>query len=296
MKSEIEKITITNKEDLSYLVDRFCNGPPFAATFEFISDQLWEKFLQAAGLTIDIFNEKHYYFDKENGIHISESEKGYVWISTMGLVSQSRITDNRYINACYCQQIVLLHLLDDAITLANDETSYDIDSYNYSMIEQLTPALFHNTIFYFETLAKAYLSVNDRPVPPTHKLEKLLQLTRDTMFEEHQNNTLFHANTIPLFEEIVHHIASIPKPFKEQYVKYDDNPKDTTLIEFHPERLKNLHDLVTITHDMVTDLYYEQNKSIYFRSNLYQRLLEKHLSDEEKERIEHIYGFLLDKG
>lgn len=295
MNDETERIKISTSEELQSLLTRFQDGPSFAAAFEFATEELWKKFATAINIDLERFENCYYYFDKNSNIHISESEKGYIWISTMGLVAKSRITDNKYINACSWQRVILLHLLDDAILLSNDEQTYDIDSYKYSEIENLTPALFHNTIFYFETFAKAYLSVNGQKVPQTHKLDKLLALTKGTMFEKSQNNTLFHAHAISIFEGIVKHIASIPGPFKEQYVKYDDNPNDTTLVEFHSEHLKEIRDLVEITYDMVTEIYYNPDDCVYLGKDLYQRLLNKCKTAEDKERLFRVYGFLLEK-
>lgn len=294
MSQEIEKVSISTDEDLQFLVNQFRNGPPFAMAFEFLTDELWKGFACAIGLDLEEFDSHYYYFDKKSGVHISESEKGYIWISTMGLVAKSRVTDNKYINACSWQKTLLMHLLDDAILLSNDERTYDIDSYNYSMVEELTPALFHNTIFYFETLAKAYLSINGQSVPQTHKLDTLLELVKKTMFRKRQNNTLFHAHAIPMFEGVVKHIASIPGSFKEQYVKYDDNPQDTTLVEFHPDHLKEVRDLVEITYDMVSEMYYDSDNCIYLGKNLYQRLLDKCETAEDTERLAKVYGFLLE--
>lgn len=295
MSPEVEKISISTDEDLQFLVNRFQNGPSFAMAFDFMTDELWEKFACAIDLNLEEFNSHYYYFDKKRGIHISESENGYVWISTMGLVAKSRSTDNKYVNACCWQKMLLIHLLDDAISLSNDDRTYDIDGYNYSMVEELTPALFHNTIFYFETLAKAYLSIYKQEVPPTHKLDTLLVLVKKTMFRKHQNNTLFHAHTIPMFEGVVKHIGSIPGPFKEQYVKYDDNPQDTTFIVFHPEHLKEVRNLIEITYDMVSEMYYNPDNCMYLGRNLYQRLLNNCESAEDKDRLANVYGFLLDK-
>lgn len=293
MKKDIEKINIQNTDDLRYLVHRFLNGPPFACAFEFADRELFACFLESVGIDEIGFQEKYYYFDIENSIHISESESGYVWISTMGLVAMSRITGNQFINACYGQKVVLTHLLDEAIEISSGDSVYDVDSNLYSQIEALTPTLFHNTIFYFETLAKAYLSVNGKAIPFTHKLSDLLKLVKETMFEKNHNNTLFHANVIPMFEEIVRHIGSIPGKFKEEYVKYDDNPQDTTLIQFNPSNLKNMRENVELSHDMITEMYYSPNDCIYLKGGLYHRLVQKSQNDDQRNHVETTYGFLL---
>ena len=98
-----------------------------------------------------------------------------------------------------------------------------------------------------------------------------------------------------VFEEIVKHITSIPGPFKEQYVKYDDNPYDATIVEFNSEHLKEMRDLVEITYDIVNEMYYSPGDCVYLRKDLYQRLLNKCKTSEDKERIFRVYGFLLEK-
>lgn len=295
MISKLQKIHVSNAIELQELIVRFENGPTFAMAFEFDTEELWVQFLDAIGLSIEKFNEKYYYFDEAKGVHISESENGYVWISTMGLIAKSRSTENRYLNACSWQKTILIHLLDDAILLAENENTYDIDSHNYSMVEELTPALFHNTLFYFETLSKAYLSINGKSFPKSHKLSDLLKLVKETMFVNHHNNTLFHAHVIPMFEDIVNHISTIPGKFKEQYVKYDDNPQDLTVIEFSPKHLKEIRDLVEVSHDMVSEMYYDTENCLYLHKNLYQRLMNKCKNDMERKRIETVYGFLIEQ-
>ena len=295
MNSKNEKLSIITDNDLEWLINRFQNGPPFAVAFEFETEQLWEKFLNAIGLNLEEFNSRYFYYDKERGLHIAESEDGYVWISNMGLVAKSRTTNNRYINAFSWQKTILIHLLDAAIALSDDESTYDIDSYNYSMIGELTPGLFHNTVFYLETLAKAYLSINEEEVPKTHKLEKLLKLIKETMFKKQQNNTLFHADVIKSFESVVNHIASIPGSFKEHFIKYDDNPNDNTLVDFDPDRLMEVRDLVEITYDIIMEMYYSPEDCMYCKTDLYQRLLNKCESQEGKDCIAKVYGFLLEE-
>lgn len=295
MDPRLEVIRVSNTKELQDLINRFNNGPAFAMAFEFDTEELWEQFLAVVGLTTKTFNEKYYYFDDVKGIHISESEKGYVWISTMGLIAKSRSTGNRYLNACSWQKIVLIHLLDDAILLAENENTYDVDGYNYSMIEELTPALFHNTLFYFETLAKAYLSINGQAFPKNHKLSELLKLVKQTMFAKQHNNTLFHAHVVPLFEGVVNHISSIPGKFKEQYVKYDDNPMDSTVVEFSSKHLKEIRDLVEVSHDMVSEMYCDTENCFYLHTNLYQRLMNNCKNDEDRKRVETVYSFLFEK-
>ena len=293
MEDNFEKIPIQNENDLEYLIRTFKEGDPMAFAFTFENDDLYTQFFNAVGIDVNLFQEKYYYYDRSRNIHISESEFGYVWISTMGLVAKSKITGNKYVNACYGQKIVITELLDKAITICSNESVCDIDSYAYSEIEQLTPTLFHNSLFFFETVMKAYLSLCKKEVPFTHKTEDLFILLKKTMFEMGHNNTMFHAHVIPMIEELVNHINRIPGKFKEEYVKYDDNPQDITVILFDINHLNKMRNEVELIHDIISGLYYDIRDQLYMKPNLYERLLQKCKTDEEKNRIKTTYGFLI---
>ena len=148
-----ELIHINNDADLNYLIQRFFNGPVFAEAFMFNTEELYNCFLDAIEADSDLYDDAGYFFDVEKNIHISRSEEGYVWISTMGLVAKGRATDNKFLNACIGQKKVLLHLLDDAISICRDERSYDLQSNLYEQVEILTPIIEHNLIFYLELLS-----------------------------------------------------------------------------------------------------------------------------------------------
>lgn len=295
MKSEVEKIKIVNEADIEYYANRFFNGPEFAIGFEFENDDLYNHFFTTLGIDPKAFQEKYYYFDKERNIHIAESENGYVWVSTMGLIASHRLTHNNYVNACCSQAFVFKKLLDEAITLCEDEKSYDINGYNYSMVQTLTPALLHNMIFYYEVLAKAYLSICGKEVQHIHKIEDLTKLVKETMFEKNHNNTLFHADVIVRFEELSNHITKMAGRFREVNVKYDDNAEDSTVIQFNIRRLVEMKDFVEFSCDIIMDLLYNPQRAAFMEAGLFQRLIEKCKSEEAKKSIQEIYGFLMDK-
>lgn len=295
MNTEVEIIGIHNETDVAYYAERITKGAKIAIGFEFDNDELYAHFLVAIGLEPRTFQSKSYFFDKEKTLHISESEKGYLWVSTMGLVAKSKTTDNKYVNACSSQAVVLKMLLDEAIVLSQNENSYNVDSYSYSMIETLTPSLFHNIIFYYEILAKAYLSLNNITFSRTHKINHLSELVRSTMFEKGHNNTLFHAQVITKLEQLAKHISYIPGAFNEAFVKYDDNPEDITIIEFCAEQFRELRDFVDLSCEIIWDLYYEPDKCGFMRPGLFQRLLDKCESEEAKKSMQELYGFLMDQ-
>lgn len=296
MEQSFEKITVSNTKDVEDLAHRFCSGERFTGAFIFQDDDLFSHFLSEVGIDYSIIQKNHYYFDNKTKIHISEClEEDYIWISTMGLVARAKTTGNKFLNAWYYQKIVLVHLLEDVIQLCSDESTYLVGSWNYSMVEQLTPAIFHQTIFYYETLAKAYLSINNKSIPHTHTLKSLLKSVKETMFEKNHNNSLFHAYVIPTFEEIVRHIDSIPGRFNEAYVKYDDNPQDTTLVAFDADLFQDFYNVIAVTDDIISDLYYNPEKCHYAKTGLYEKMINNCKTEQDRIRIEKVYHFLKDK-
>lgn len=292
MITKDDAIAIKNDIELKNLIQRFKNGPQFAEAFVFENDDLYNNFFEEVGLSVEEFKEKYYYYNQEANVHISESESGFVWISTMGLVATSRVTQNKYVNAFLYQVPVLMHLLDEALSICNDEQVYDIDSYHYEKVEEYTPVLFNSLLFFSETLLKSYISLQGERVPYTHKIETLLKRSKEIMFREKHNDTLFHARVIPMMEEIVLHISSIPSPFKEQFVKYDDNPYDSTLMVFRADYFQQIIDFVNISFDIILDMYYSPDDKMYWKQGLYGRLLEKCETTKEKDAVKQIYQFL----
>lgn len=288
--SILGKTTITNDDELDLLISRFTSGPSFGTAFEFSDDALFVRFLAAANISTEEFSQKYYIFDKERNIHISQSENGYVWISNMGLIAAPRLAKNNFVKACSGQKIVLEHLLKDALVLCGDESTYDIDSYNNGHIESLSHALYSGFAFYMELFSKAYLSICQVDPPHTHKLEPLLQSVKQTMCRRDQSNTLFHALVIPMLERTVNHIKTIPGKFSEAYIKYDDNLTDQTVIIFDVDLLKDMLDFITVSYDTIMDLFY--GPDLYFETGLYQRLLQKCETDEDRNRIAKNYSFL----
>ena len=295
MVTKEDAYIVKDDNDLEYLLYRYINGPSFAMAFIFDNDDLYTRFFDGIGVSVEEFQKRYYYFDQEKNVHISESESGFVWISTIGLVATSRATKNKFINAFLSQKPILLHLLDEAIEICKDERIYDIDSHLYQMVEERTMALFHNLIFFSEVMLKAYISLQGESVPHTHKLETLLKRTKEVMFKREHNNTLFHGYIIPTIEGEVLHISSIPGKFKEECIKYDDNEHDTTLMIFRSDYFVQIRDFVMMSEDIIMGLYYNPNERLYFEQGLYERLLEKCETEQAKKAIEKAYKFLIKK-
>ena len=293
MITKEDAISINDENDLQYLIHRFKNGPAFAEAFVFENDDMYNNFFREVDLSIEEFQEKYYYYNQDKNIHISQSESGFLWISTMGLVATSKITQNKYVNAFLYQRIVLMHLLDEALTICKNDQVYDIESYCYEQVEEYTPALFHNLIFFSETFLKAYMSLQGQNVSHTHKLETLLKLSKEIMFEKKQDDTIFHAQIIRMIENITSYISSIPKPFKEQYVKYDDNPNDATLLVFRVDYFQQIKDFVSLSEDIILEMYYCPEEKTYLKQGLYERLLAKCETEKIKEAVHEMYKFLV---
>jgi hypothetical protein len=82
--------------------------------------------------------------------------------------------------------------------------------------------------------------------------------------EKGHEHTIFYQLINPLLKHMINHIDSIPAGFREQYIKYDDNGSDTTLICYDIKNLKGFRDVVRIGMDAILDLYYSPTDPLYF--------------------------------
>ena len=267
MFSKVKTIYINTEEELNALIHIINKGLLFADAFVFKTDNMFNDFLTTIGYSPTMFDEKNYIYDKAKKIHICKSIEQYIWISTMGLVARDKITDDKYINAYILQYRTISIVLDTALDLFNNEQIFNIDSYNYSLIEELTPVLYHNTVFYFEVLAKAYMFINDIPFRKIHSLKKLLQLIKETAQSNTCNNTALYHLLETNIEGLVKHTSAISDKFNEAHIKYDDNENDSTIIKFNFEELKSIQQTIDMCDDLIMDMYSQkmahtkQNKS-----------------------------------
>jgi hypothetical protein len=296
MKENNDKyIYISNQADLDFLIKRIDEGPLFAEGFKFTKRSHLRTLFKLLHINYKEFIKTYYYYDKNRNLHISESEFGYVWISTYGLIARDKTTSNNLVNACVNQHTVLTLLLDKAIEVCKSENVYDVDGYNFGLLNQLSPALFHNLLFYVEVFCKAYLSLSGIKSPNTHKLSIVYSKLIETMFIKKHNDSLFQAKIADQFSRIVGHVNNIPGNFKEQFVKYDDNPDDTTVILFQPEYLTEIKMMVELCHDFILDYFYSGNKTHYLKSGLYQRILDMAETEDQKKNIRDMYGHFISK-
>lgn len=288
-----EFLTISNQDDLDYLIKRIENGPLFASSFKFEDDTLFSQLLEHLKIKDEEFRKKYFYFNKDRNLHISMSEFNYTWISTYGLIAKGKETDNNYVNACLNQFTVVSLLFDKAIETSKNENVYDVDSSYFGLLSSLSPALFHNILFYLEVFFKAYLSLNSAAIPHTHQLLEIYLLVTKTMFEKKHNNTFFHAVILDEFKKVIDYISTLPGSFKEHFVKYDDNSEDNTIIIFNSEHLQGIKRAIDLSGDFIYSYYREGESVSNLKTGLYERLIGKAETEIEKQRIKETYSHLI---
>lgn len=280
-------------QQLELLLQKIKCKEEFADSFQFETENLRESFLNAS-LPDDIcFEERNFYFDPDRNLHIAESENGYFWISTMGLVATGKVSENKYMNAFASQKFVLTAILDSAEIICNSESVYDVDSFRSGQLKELTPAIWQHYVFFFEIFGKAYLAISGHDVEHGHHISSILTQVKETMYEMYHNDTLFHAYVIPSFEGLMNHINRIPGKFNEAFIKYDDNAGDTTQFSFSGNTLKEIRNIVAFCDDFIWDYYYSKNDPLYLKPGLFNQLLYKAPNEEARKVIEQKYSFLI---
>jgi hypothetical protein len=273
-----EKYMLVSKQsDLDELIKGIFGQRPFANQFKFSERDLFIRLLESLKINHEDFTQKYFYYDSPRRLHISESELGYVWISTYGLIARRKTTTNRTVNACLNQYFVVSLLFKKAIDTVQDERVYDIDSSSNGFLRELSPVIFHNLTFYIEVFCKAYLSLTHTEVPHTNK---------------QHNNSLFQIMILDPLYKFVDHISSLPGDFKEHFIKYDDNPLDDTIIIFEREELAGMTSTLELSIDFITAYFYEGSKTYYLESNIYQRMLEKADTEDKKKKVRELYPHL----
>ncbi|MEB2782160.1 hypothetical protein U3A58_17340 [Algoriphagus sp. C2-6-M1] len=287
-----EFILVTDQTHLEELITRISEGEQFAYQFKFSERDFFIKLLGSLRINYEDFTTKYYHFDANRRLHISESEFGYVWISTVGLIAKNKSTTNRAVNSCLNQHTVISMLLKESIEVVQDERVYDIDSYKFGLLANLSPAIYHNLAFYVEVFCKAYLSLTGTQAPKSHKLSLIYQKTVEAMISKSHNDSLFQISVLDPLYSFVDHLGKIPGDFKEHFIKYDDNPQDDTVILFEVPKLIEMTYLLELSADFISDYYYMGADTYYLRSNVYQRMLDKADTEEKKARVQALYPHL----
>lgn len=287
-----EYVLVSSQSHLDELIKRISQAKPFADKFKFSEQVFFIDFLKSLEINHNDFTKKYFYYDSIRKLHISESEFGYVWISTSGLVAKNKPTTNRAVNSCLTQYLVISLLFKKAIEVVKDERVYDIDSYSSGLLSKLSPAIFHNLTFYIEVFCKAYLSLTNTEAPHSHNLSILYRKTVDAMVNNNHNDSLFQILILDPLYKFVNHIGEIPGNFKEQYIKYDDNPLDDSVILFDHASLAEMTMVLELSVDFISEYYYQGTKTHYLKSNVYQRMMDKADTEEKKKKIQELYPHL----
>lgn len=164
---------------------------------------------------------------------------------------------------------------------------------SYEYLRSLAHALFYNLLLFYELIGKCYLSFCGVGFPNTHQLTEILALVKRTMFKNKHNDSLFHLYINYEFQTVVEHINTLPSGFKEQYVKYDDNQNDFTLIVFNPKLLNDMGKITEIGCEYVVSFWeYENGNTLSFFNKEYsRRRLHKQLIQMIKERERNFIDF-----
>jgi len=291
-KNGEEYILISSQSHLDELRKKISQTKPFANMFKFSERGFFIDFLKSLEISHKDFTKKYFYFDSIRKLHISESEFGYIWISTAGLVPKNKPSSNRAVNSCLTQYLVISLLFKKAVEIVKDESVYDIDSYSSGLLSKLSPAIFHNLTFYIEVFCKAYLSLTNTEAPHSHSLSLLYNKTVDIMINNKHDNSLFQILVLEPLYKFVNHISEIPGNFKEQFIKYDDNMLDDTVILFDYASLSEMIIILELSVDFISEYYYEGTKTHYLESNVYQRMMDKADTEEKKRKIREMYPHL----
>jgi hypothetical protein len=288
----IEYILVSNSDHLKELLDGINSNKLFADKFKFPDEDLFISMLKSLSINYKKFTKKYFHYDPVKKLHVAQSEHGYVWISTAGLVARGTTTNNRVVNSCLSQYLVVSLLIDKAIELSKSERVYDVDS-NYSkQLTKLSPALYHNLAFYIEVFCKAYLSLTSTKFPFTHRLPLLYQKTVEVMNANRHNDSLFQILVLERLYNFVAHIENMPKEFKEHNIKYNDNLTDDSVILFDLDGLNAMKSILELSIDFISDYFYMGTKTHYLETNVYQRMLERADTEEKKNRIREMYPHL----
>lgn len=291
---EITKpIHIKTEKDVDILIEKIISKKRFADRFVFDDDSLSDRLFSALNIEREEFNEDYYYYNRETKLHISESEEGYLWISTVGLVPQGKLTSDSFVNAFFSQVWVMKTLLAEAERICSLEQVFDVDSYYSEELKSISIAISSNMVFYTELFCKAYLSISKRKINRTHTLSILVNEVETTMYEMGHNNTLFHGLVFPFFQKIAGQISEISPDYKEAFMKYDGNNTGELLL-LSVERIREWFEEIVFSDEFIFEYYYIGEECFYLKSGLFQRLLDRARTDKEKERIRKEKRFLIE--
>lgn len=296
--SKKDPITIKTQMDFDNLIREIKCNHKFAGDFifEYVN---FDDFFSELEISYDEFIEKRYYFNKERNLHISwsryDAKKCCLWISTYGLISSDSgevLFDNKFANPLYSQRVVVKLILDEAKRLINNNDTYDTTGFFYGKLCEVGHALYHNILFFFELVGKCYLYYAKKDVPKIHKLSKILDTVKLTIFEKHHNDSLFHLGVLYELQKIVEHLKSLPNEYREEFVKYNDNNFDTTILIFNLDSMKLIEGIIDLSCDCVF-MFGVENSCL--EQGMYNKLIKKAKNDKERKEREKFYKFLIEE-
>lgn len=283
-------IDIDSQEKIEQLISRIIDGEKIAEYFRFSNEEYHLQLLDSLNIDLEEFQKGYFFYDASRNLHIGDSEFNYTWISTYGLISSGNETRNKELNACYSQFTVVSLLFDHILNICSEENVFYIDGYNFGELRTLTPALFHNILFYFEIFGKAYLSLSNVKYNWNHKLDNLYKQVINTMFDKQHNDTLFNLAIVMEFMKNIEYLKTIPGDFKEEYVKYNSNPGDSTIINFNIQSLHDLYQTIKLSNEFLMEYYYDGNDARLLKTGEFDRLFNLAKTEEEKEIIRIKFG------
>lgn len=286
----MERLKINNSKQLNKLIDNILTHKHFSSYVIFKRRDYFNTLLEKIGIDISDFNKKNYFYDGQ--LHIARSMWDYYLISTNGLAIFKENYDSYKdkLFSSLTSQFQLLKLITEKIDFDKScEDAFIIDSYIHEELMNFSITFFHNYLFYLELLCKLYISFYEN-IDMNHKLDLLVNKAKSIMFQNHQNDSLFHYYIIKQVEDMVEYIKTLPSDFKEQFVKYNDNIKDETCI-----RIDDLHDFynnINISYEIM-DSFYRDNNCYYMKPGLYQKKLDMAKNKEEQKILQSQYDFLI---
>ena len=210
---------IDTEQKLQMLLKTIRHGKELTGKFHFETEELHSMFLSEMIPQGVDFEGKYYYFDKERNLHIAESDEGFLWISTMGLVPIEKYSDNMYVNAFVTQKEVMLALLESAERLLSTEAVYDIDSFENGQIRIFSPAIWSNFVFLIELTCKAYLRLAVKQL--------IKHIESVTLLKKSKRHCTVNIRTIPYFMHILFwrwkRCQNILKRFRGRLMKHISN-------------------------------------------------------------------------
>lgn len=292
---QIEKYNIIDNEELlNKLIIAIKTKNLLTERIRFSNLELRNKMLEGLSIPLAEYEKKYYYITKDD-IYLSESELDYVLISTIGFVCYRDIyqdVKDKLFSSFEVQYEVLICLIQSAKVLLKDENIYDVDTFNNEKLTNICLAIFNNLLFYFELFGKTYIALNGMQVKRTHKLKAIYADVYKVMKKNKIINTKFNATIIVEINKFVDYISSISVDFKEEYVKYNDNSEDGTIVSI--TRISEIEELVSISYDFLSLFKYDKGNCHYLKDGLYDGIIKHAKNEYEKEKVKKMYGYLIE--